>query len=854
MTSYVGLSQAEAQEKLKQYGRNEMSEKKHGQVMSLLLSQFSNILSILLIIAAAAAFILGDMIEGTGMVVILLLNAGLGFFQEYQAEKAVDALRKLANPTAIVQREGKEERIPASLLVPGDVVMLSSGDLIPADGYLVEAISFEANESSLTGESLPAAKHAQGGATREEHDPTAKVFQGTAVVQGRGLMRVTATGMRTEFGKIAHALQTEEQPLTPLQRHMEILAKHIGIAAILLILLVFILGLFQHKGVFDMLLLALSLAVATIPVALPTIVTLGLSFGSLALSKNNVLIKRIHAVESIGATTVICTDKTGTLTQNAMVVQSMAVDGHHLPLQDLSSRTIIQKSACDYLLRIAAACNTVTICKGHSPAQTTEYALHTFAASFHYASERHIQEFPFDAERKRMSVVIETKKKRYLAVQGALDHLLPLCTHILDHGKRRRITPQDIAKTLDQQETFANHALRIIAFAFRDLTTVPKTQNEAEQSLTFIGMVGLHDPPREDVAAAIEECRHAGIKVMMITGDHPSTAKAIAQQIGLCAEKEEIITGKELDLLSDTALQHRIDHLKIVARSYPLQKLRIVHALQKRGHIVTMTGDGINDAPAIKRADTGLAMGSGTEVTKMEAKAILLDDRFSSIVHAVKEGRSIYDKMIMSAKYLLACNSGEIFTILLSLMLLLPLPLLPLQILMINLLTDAIPALGLSMEKHEDNIMRRHPRSPRLGPLSLLDFLMILIFGWIMSIGTIVMFSLQLPDLDKARTIAFTTLVFFQLFAVMSSRSLEPSPRTWQPFTNPWLVGAVALSVGLQLLAVYHPFMQELFHTVALSWYEMLLITLVAAAGFVTMEASKYLFKRSLGQPLLSAR
>ncbi|MBI5388754.1 cation-transporting P-type ATPase [Candidatus Woesearchaeota archaeon] len=853
-TSPDGLSSAEAAKRLQEYGSNSLQKDKKFKLLPLFIDQFSNALSLLLLGAAILALILGERLEAIGMFAILLINAFLGFFQEAHAEKILESLAKITALHAKVMRDGKEITIPTANLVPGDFIILEAGSIVPADARLLEAVALEINEASLTGESMPSAKDPQ---TMKKEvlitEQSNMVFSGTVVMFGYGKAVVTLTGMKTEFGKIAQSLKEEAQDASPLQQQFQKLARQIGIIAVVMISLVLLIGVMQEIPFFTMLLLALSLAVATIPIALPTVVTIGLSLGSMTLSKCNMLVRKLTAVETLGSTTIICTDKTGTLTKNRMEVRVL-YDGRDLEQKSngfYHKGKVVPPESIEMLARISLLCNNahkaVEDGKERWEGNATDIALASFAAPFRpkYSTFKRIKEFPFERERKRVSFVYQYGKKKEVYAKGAPEAMLPACTFIRDGKTVRKLTSSERKRILAKTEEYAKNALRVIALAYKTCPAkIPLKAEGMEKDLIFVGLVGLMDPPRDEVPTAIQECYAAGIQVMMITGDHPATAKAIAALINHAVADEEIITGDEIEKMSDDHLLAIIHQIKIIARALPAHKLRVVHALQKKGHVVAMTGDGVNDAPAIRRADVGISMGiTGTDVTKQSSHGILLDDNFASIVASVREGRTVYDKMIKSAKYLLSCNVGEIFTILFSLLLFLPLPLLPLQILMINVLTDAIPAVGLALEKSEETVMKKKPRQKNQYPLTRKDVFLLLFFGLVMCVGTLLVFYWNLPNLPKARTIAFTTLVFFQLFAVLSSRSFAPA---WMPsklFSNMWLWGGVCLAIGLHLMVVYTPFFQGVFGTVALSGFELLEVTAVATLGFIIMEASKLFLK-----------
>jgi P-type Ca2+ transporter type 2C len=845
-SSAKGLTNNDAKKRLEQYGYNELSKNNKHLILKLFLSQFNNALIMLLIFAGILSLFLGDLLDSIVIFSIVLLNSILGFVQEYKAEKSIELLQRRAKPSAKVLRNGKIKTILSREVVPGDIIFIEAGDMIPADCRLLEITDLKIDESSLTGESFSAEKNiALLKKNTSLADQKNMIFSGTAVVSGKGKAIVINTGMKTEFGKIAQSLQTTKEVKTPLQVKFEKLAKQIGIIAISLIIIILLLGSLQAKLTFaKMVLFALVLAVATIPSALPVIVTIGLAKGANDLAKKNMLIKKLPAAESLGSTTIICSDKTGTITKNQMTVTKIYFNNKIIDVTGVGYQTTgkfyqdnkeINPNILELPLMIGRICNNAQLVNSNIIGDPTEGALIVLSKKAQLKEKKYsiLKELSFDSERKRMSVIVNNQ----VYTKGAPDLLLNVCNRIYDQGKVRKITLSDKKKIIQQNNLFAKDALRVLGLAYSD-----KVNKNIEEDLIFVGLVGMIDPPRDEIKKAVEQCHDAGIKVMIITGDHAETTKAIAHKVGLLRKGDLILTGTELDKMSDSQLKRNIDKIKIIARALPIQKLRIVEMLQRKGHVVAMTGDGINDSPALKKADIGIAMGTGTDVAKEVSKAILVDDNFATIVKAIEEGRNIYDKMIKSAKYLLSCNSGEIMTVLIAILIGLPLPLIPLQILLINLLTDTSPALGLGFEGSEEGIMKRKPHHPKDNPITKRLLYTIIIFGFIMGFGTLFMFS-QYENLIKAQTIAFTTLVMFQMFAVLSSRSLYPSIKKLNPFSNLYLLGAIILSVLIQIAVIYLGPLQTIFGTVALSSNDWLKIILVSSIGFIIMELSKLFMK-----------
>ena len=870
-TSSKGLTEKEAQRRHKISGRNELERKKEYQAIKIFFSQFKNFLILFLLAAIGISLILNSYIDALVMTAILLLSTLMGFIQEYRAEKTMQALEKMSSPHARVIRNGVTKRIPATRLVIGDIVLLEAGDIIPADMRIIEAHSLKVLESSLTGESEPVTKHSE---IIEKNTPINDhknmAFMSCQVVNGTGIGIVIGIGMNTQIGKIASTLQKTKQEQTPLQKKFEAMGQQLGMWVMILVLIVFITGIIQNIGVQEpseligyMLIFALSLAVATVPSSLPAIVTIGLSIGARNLARNNMIIKKLPAAESLGAVTVICSDKTGTLTKNMMTVTDLYVNRKHLSVTGTGYDTVgefyhdakqINNLHIEKLSIIGALCNNSTLIHREGrhiiEGDPTEASLIVLARKSKTSTDNYVRigEVPFDSERKMMSTIYKTPSNKYEAyVKGAPDILIQKCTKILVGKKILKLTDKDKKIILKQNEVFAAGALRVLGAAYKEV----KLQNNydtknTEKDLIFVGLFAMMDPPRSEVGKAIEECKKAGIRVMMITGDHALTAKSVAQKLSLLEKNDLILTGEDIDRMSDQELYKTIEKVRIIARALPIQKSRIVKALQHNKHVVAMTGDGVNDAPALKKADIGIAMGiSGTDVAKEVSGGILLDDNFATIVKGVREGRNIFDKVIKTTRYLISCNVGEITLIFLSIMLKLPLPLLPLQLLLMNLITDGLPGLALAAEPEDKDIMNKPPRNPRERPLTKQTIMMIMLFGLTMGIGTLIMYYYFLQttqNVQYAMTIAFTTLVMFEMFAVFGKRSLQPFQKM-NPFSNPWIVLAVTTSISLHILVVYVPALQNIFGTVPLEAVHWIPIIIAAIFGFFLSEAGKLLIR-----------
>ncbi len=861
-----GLSQREAKNRLERYGYNQVVREKRAAIPVIFLNQFRNTFILLLIFAGLSSLLLRQTLEALSIGGIVILNAILGFVQDYRAEKAIEELKKMAAPTARVLRDGVQQKIAASAIVPGDMLLFEMGDIVAADARIIEAINLQIDEASLTGESIPSKKLVipfKAGTSIADQENMA--FSGTTVVYGRGIAAVTCTGMNTELGKIAGSLQKTKQAKTPLQAKFSQLAKQIGVGTICLIIIVFFAGLLQGTlSIGKMLLLSMVLTVSTLPNSLPLVVTVGLSLGAKKLAKQGMLIKSLPAAESLGAATIICSDKTGTITKNQMTVTDIYCDGKQIQISGAGytpsgkfyfNSAQINPKQIEMLLRIGCLCNNARIAKKkrgyYAVGDPTEAALLTLGAKGQLdesgLSKRFLRvgELPFDSDRKRMSVIYlnKTNNRREAYVKGAPDLLLSACSKIIENGKLRSITLHDKKRIASLTDDYAKRALRVLGLAYREVPLSREyTIKSVEQNLVFVGVVGMMDPPRDEIKEAVKQCREAGIKVMLITGDHLLTTKAVAHQIGLLKKGDIAITGDDLDRMSNRELLKKINRIRIIARAMPIQKLRVVCALQKKGHIVAMTGDGVNDAPALKKADIGIAMGiTGTDVAKEVSKAVLVDDNFATIINAIGVGRNIYDKITKSARYLLSCNAGELTAIFIAILLKLPLPLLPLQILLMSLLTDDLPALGLGSERAEADVMKRPPRTPKAAPLSKRMLQLIIIFGLVMGAGTLAIFYyyLNTTGVARAQTVAFTTLVMFQMFAVISSRSLHFSLNALNPLSNKWLSGGVIASLLIQIAVIYLAPLQLIFGTVPLTGIDWLRSLGIASIGFAMMEFSK---------------
>ncbi|OYD06692.1 calcium-translocating P-type ATPase, SERCA-type [Paludifilum halophilum] len=881
VTSYFGvdpaegLNEAQAAERLRKTGANQLSEGAKLSPMALLLNQFKDFMVLVLLAATLVSGLLGEYTDAIAIIAIVVLNAILGFVQEFRAEKSLSALKKLSAPTARVKRSGRWIRIPAADLVPGDMISLESGDRVPADLRLIQAENLYIEESALTGESVPVNKtdaKLPGGEV-PLGDRKNMGFLGTMAVRGTGTGIVVATGMNTEMGRIAHLIQTTETMQTPLQRRLEQLGKILIGVSLFLTAVVVLTGIIHGHEAYKMFLAGVSLAVAAIPEGLPAIVTIALALGVQRMIKRRAIVRKLPSVETLGCASVIGSDKTGTLTQNKMTVTHLWTDGRRMEVSGSGYRpegdfhcdgrkvTPGKDHALKQLLEIAVLCNNAALIREEEregllrrkqeswrvDGDPTEGALLVAGAKGDMTSQglnriwSRVKEFPFDSERKMMSVLVEKKGgKRMLLAKGAPDVLLNKCTHILHQGRTVPLTDALRSQVSRVNEKLASMALRNLAFACREWSgTEPASEAAAERNLVFVGLAGMIDPPREEVRDAIRTCRRAGIKTVMITGDHQTTAVAIARQLGILTGSGLTVNGSELQQMSDTQFQKKVNHIDVYARVSPEHKLRIVKALQKEGHVAAMTGDGVNDAPAIKAADIGIAMGiTGTDVSKEASSLVLADDNFTTIVSAIEEGRNIYDNIRKFISYLLASNVGEILVMFLAMLAGMPLPLVPIQILWVNLVTDGLPAMALGVDPAEEDTMDRPPRDSRESIFARGVGWKILTRGLLIGFCTLgafwVAYAEAPDDLVRAQTIAFSTLVLAQLIYVFDCRSRQ-SVFHRNPLSNKPLVLAVFSSALLLLAVMYYPPLQPIFHTVSLGFREWILV--VSAASLPTLLA-----------------
>lgn len=859
-----GLSHREANQKLKHHGPNTLTGKKKISPLKILFEQFSDFMVLILLASTAASIFLGEVTEAIAIITIVAVNAILGFIQEFRTEKSMEALKSLAAPAARVIRDGVTVSVPAEKIVPGDVVVLEAGDRIPADAHVVECNSLMADESLLTGESVPAEK--------KYND---QVFMGTIITGGRARAIVYATGMETEMGRIADMIQEIEEEQTPLQVKLDHLGKYIVFGCLFICSIVTAAGVLRGESIFEMFLSGVSLAVAAIPESLPAIVTITLAIGVQKMLKRNALIRKLPAVETLGCASVICSDKTGTLTENRMTVRkiyageitySVSGNGYNLDGEFKYGNKKIDVSkdaALRHALEISTLCNNAELKAGNyqrssftekisglfsgsagvtAMGDPTEIAMLVAGAKAGITADSlgktyfKIDEAPFDSEKKCMSIIcVNDKGETYVFTKGAPDVVIHKCTRVFT---RTGVVPMPVImkkRILETNENMASEALRVLGVGFRKLDSSKYNKKNIENELIFVGLIGMIDPPRGEALKAVQTCKFAGIKPVMITGDHKATAAAVAVELGILEEGGKVVTGIELERMSDVELGKVCEHTSVYARVQPKHKLRIVRSLKAKGHIVAMTGDGVNDAPAIKEADIGVSMGiTGTDVTKEASSMILLDDNFATIVAAVEEGRGIYNNIRKFIRYMLSCNIGEVLTMFIGTFLSMPLPLLPIQILWVNLVTDGLPAIALAVDPPEKDVMLQSPRGANESIFSRGLAWMIIFRGILIGLCTLGVFTsiyYFTGDTDTARTAAFVTLCVIQLIHVFECKSERKNIFDIQFFNNIYLVVAVLCSLAMLLGVVYIPFCQGVFETVSLTLNEWIIILGFSLAG-----------------------
>ena len=888
-TGLRGLTTAEAEKRLDKYGSNELEEERRTTKLALLVDQLKNPLVGVLVAAALISLLAGKVIDTFVVVVVIIFNTSIGFFQEYKAEGALQALKSMAAPEADVVRGCPETgaciemRVKAREIVPGDIILLDAGDKVPADARVFEAINLEIDESMLTGESTPVRNTVDA---LDERLPVADrkniAFAGTIVTQGRGKAVVFATGMKTEIGRIAELIEETEKAETPIKRQTSDLSKKLGLLALVASGLTLAVGILRGFEFFEIFLFALAAAVSAIPEGLPAVMTITLAVGVNRMAKRNAIIRKLQAVDTLGSATVICTDKTGTLTTNQMTVRKILVDNKILELTGagfapegqflVDRRTMDPKEnpSLSLLLKTGVLCNDARLRRHEIEGEyrweiqgdPTEGAL-IVAAEKAFLSKEELEEkyprtdeIPFNPKERYMATFHKTSTgKLDVYVKGAPETILMMCTYVLEDGKIRKLTQQMKEEISKVNTQMAGEALRMLAMAYQateveELDDFKTKMQKGQSRLIFVGLAGMIDPPRPEAKTSVHLCKRAGIKVVMSTGDHKLTAEAIAREIGILENNSRILTGEDLDRMSDEELDAVAQETSVFARVSPTHKHRIVESLKRKGHIVAMTGDGVNDAPALKAAEIGVAMGiTGTDVTKETADMILTDDNFASIVNAVEEGRVVFENIRKVVKYLVSTNTGEIITILAALILLPGAPLIftPVQILWVNLVTDGLLDVTLAMEPKEEDVMDQSPRKPKEKIINRDIMLNVIYVGIFMAIGTLWVFTREWNngDVIRAQTLGFTTMAMFQVFNSLNCRSRTKSFFKIGFFTNKYLFGAIAASVSLQVLATILPLFQTALRTVPLSIYDWLTIILVSSSVFIAEEIRKFVRNRA---------
>ena len=848
-----GLSSTEALRRLEKYGKNKLETKKKKTLFKQFLSQLKDVMIYILIIAAIISAFLGEISDALIILLVIIINAVIGVIQESKAEKALDALKELSTPKALVKRDGSLKEILSEDIVPGDIVIIDAGRYIPGDLRLIDTANLKIEESAFTGESVPSEKDASFLPDKEIPigDQNNMAFMSTLATYGRGVGVVVGTGMNTEIGKIAKIIEQEENDETPLQKKLSELGKILGFLAVGICILIFIISFFQGRDLLEMFLTSISLAVAAIPEGLPAIVAIVLALGVQRMVKKNAIIRKLPAVETLGSVSIICSDKTGTLTQNKMTVTTVYTNDSYIKESEFNLNDNESKLLVDCMV----LCNDATYSEKSQTGDPTEIALLESPFKLNILKEKlekefkRIDEIPFDSDRKLMTTVnlVDDKKARVFT-KGALDSILSICNKISVNGKLLDFSKEYKAKVLENSNIMSDKALRVLAFAYKDISKENIVLDSLEKDLVFIGMVGMIDPPRLEVKDSIKLCKSAGITPVMITGDHKNTAFAIANELGIAEDISQAITGHEIDKFKEEEFNEKIINYRVFARVSPEHKVKIVKAFKSHGNIVSMTGDGVNDAPSLKAADIGVAMGiTGTDVSKGASDMILTDDNFSTIVSAVEEGRKIYLNIKKSIVFLLSCNLGEILTLFTAILLNWNSPLQPIHILWVNLITDSFPALALGVDKTKEDVMNNPPRNPKESIFIKSDKIQLIINGVL--IGGITLFAFKLGErlyadsLIHAQTMAFVVLSVSQLFLSLSLRSNTKSAFSLGLFSNKYLVYSILLGIFLQVIIISISFIANIFKVTPLLLYDWIVVILVSLIPFAINEILK-LFRK----------
>lgn len=864
-----GLTTEEVAKKQEKYGLNKLKGKKKKTILQMLLAQLNDVLIYILLAAAVISVILDEPSDAIVIGVVVLINAVVGVIQESKAEKSLEALKQLSTPKAIVKRNGELLEIQSEEIVPGDIIIIDAGRYIPCDIRLIETANLKVEESALTGESVPVDKDASINLDAEDTplgDQKNMAFMSTLATYGRGVGIAVGTGMNTEIGKIAKMLDEQENELTPLQKKLAQLGKFLGAGAIVICILMFLIGILRGNPPLEMLLIAISLAVAAIPEGLAAIVTIVLAIGVQKMIKKNAIVRKLPSVETLGSVNIVCSDKTGTLTQNKMTVMKYYVDGVLSPISTMDINIPSHK----LLLENMMLCNDATYTPTSKTGDPTEIALLEMGVKFNITTDelnktyRRVNEIPFESDRKLMTTVNKYDNEYYVMTKGAIDNLLNICSKAYINGEIVPLTDDIKANIMSSSNAMSDDALRVLGGAYKVINNTEVEIDTLEKDLTFIGLVGMIDPPREEVKDSITLCKQSGIKTIMITGDHKNTAFAIAKELGIAEDESQAIFGTELDKMSDEELKAKIDDLRVFARVSPEHKVKIVKAFKEKGNIVSMTGDGVNDAPSLKMADIGVAMGiTGTDVAKGASDMVLTDDNFSAIVAAIEEGRNIFNNIKKSVLFLLSCNAGEIVALFFAILLGWEAPLLSIHILWVNLITDTLPALSLGMDPSDKDVMKEKPRDPNeslfahgggvkvilngllIGLLTLIAF----VIGARMYTGAETLFPIfpaNIPEdaLRHARTMAFVVLSVSQLFHSFNMRHPEKSIFQLGFFSNKYLVGAVLIGILLQDIVITVPFLRNVFNVFDLNGKDWAIVAVLSVMPLLINEIAK-LIKRT---------
>lgn len=847
--SINGLTSSEAKNRLQKYGPNKLISKDKKSLISIFLSQINDVMIYILIGAAIISGVIGEISDSIIIFIVILLNALIGTIQESKAEKALEALKNMSTPKAIVKRDGILTEIPSEEVVPGDIVIIDAGRYIPADLRLIESANLKIEESAFTGESLPTDKNTATISDKDNiqvGDMNNMAFMSTLATYGRGVGVVVATGMNTEIGKIAKMLENEEENSTPLQKRLASLGKTLGFVAIGICILIFVIGLFQGREPLELLLTAISLAVAAIPEGLPAIVAIVLALGVQKMIKEHAIVKKLPAVETLGSVSIICSDKTGTLTLNRMTVKKVFVNNNLVNIDDLS----MNNAETTNLIEGMILCNDATSTEDSKTGDPTEIALLDVGTKFNISKEQlnkkhpRCDEIPFDSERKLMTTVNTYDNSLKVFTKGAIDSLFTICTSISINGKTEPLTDSIKEELLKKSNLMSDDALRVLGLAYKEIPSNDIKITDLESNLIFVGLMGMIDPPREEVKPSIDLCKKAGITPVMITGDHKNTAFAIAKDLGIAKDINECMAGSEIDHYNQDEFNKIVNQYRVFARVSPEHKVKIVKAYKSQGNIVSMTGDGVNDAPSLKTADIGVAMGiTGTDVAKGAADMILTDDNFTTIVKAVEEGRNIYNNILKSITFLLSCNFGEIVALFVAILFNMDTPLLPIHILWVNLITDSLPALALGVDPMDTSVMDEKPRNPKES-LFANNLGIFLGFNGIL-IGALTLIAFKVGEynypnsLRHAQTMAFVVLSASQLFFTLSLRNKKKTLLKSGIFSNKYLIGSFVIGILIQVIIITVPALAEIFKVYSLTAVDWLTVILISIVPFAINEIFK---------------